>query len=256
MCVVSARGAAEGLQPSAFPSPLIREKHNESRLRMSKKVIFAGDKKVGQSILSRPENWLKGWAVPRIPAGIETYHLTLLTVVWSLVNVLVGQWVGGRSEWLWVVSLMIVLQYVTDLFDGELGRRRATGLIKWGFHMDHFLDFIFLCSLVFVGYMISPPGLELWYFLLLVVLGGYMVNSFLSFAATNQFEIYYWGMGPTEMRVVFILVNTFIIVFGTRHFNILLPVVVLGCLGGLVVNVFRTQRRLWQDDMLAKEGGI
>jgi phosphatidylglycerophosphate synthase len=31
---------------------------------------------------------------------------------------------------------VIVFQYITDLLDGEIGRKRNTGLIKWGFYMD------------------------------------------------------------------------------------------------------------------------
>jgi hypothetical protein len=117
--------------------------------------------------------------------------------------------------------------------------------------MDHFLDFIFLCSLVFVGYMISPPGLEPWYFALLVILGAYMVNSFLLFAATNEFAIYYYGIGPTETRVVFILINTYIILFGTNRFPLLLPLAVILCLIGLLVNSYQIHRRLWAMDMAA-----
>ena len=118
--------------------------------------------------------------------------------------------------------------------------------------MDHFLDYIFLCSLVFVGYKISPPGLEIWYFVLLVILGAYMVNSFLSFAATNEFQIYYYGIGPTEMRGVFILINTFIIIFGTSGFFFLLPAVVILCLIGLVIHTYQIQKRLWNEDMQVK----
>jgi phosphatidylglycerophosphate synthase len=216
------------------------------------KEQFGGDKKVGHSLLSGPENRLKAWAVPRIPAGIETYHLTLTTLVWSICNVVLGFYARQNLKVLWLVSLMIVLQYLTDLFDGELGRRRETGLIKWGFYMDHFLDYVFLCSLVFVGYKISPVGLEIWYFALAVILGGYMVNSFLSFGATNEFQIYYYGFGPTETRVVFILINTFIIYHGTKGFSILLPAIVIICLIGLIINTFQVQKELWQYDMQAK----
>ena len=213
---------------------------------------FAGDKKVGSSVLSNAEIRFKHWAVPKIPRGIETYHLTMMTLLWSIINVFLGFSVRENLQVLWLVSLMIVLQYVTDLFDGELGRQRRTGLIKWGFYMDHFLDFLFLCSLVFVGYKISPPGLEVWYFALLVILGAYMVNSFLSFAATNEFEIYHYGIGPTETRIVFILVNTIIIWRGTKNFDVLLPAVVLLCLLGLIFNTYQIQRKLWQYDMRHK----
>ena len=213
---------------------------------------FGGDKKVGSSLLSRPENYLKNWAVPRIPKNIETYHLTMMTLVWSLMNIILGFLARINLKFLWLVSLMVLFQYLTDLFDGELGRQRNTGLIKWGFYMDHLLDYIFLCSLVFVGYMISPPGLEIWYVALLIILGAYMVSSFLSFAATNEFQIYYYGIGPTEMRLVFILINTFVIYFGTKHFNILLPMVVILCLFGLVFHTYQIQKKLWHRDMQAR----
>ena len=220
-----------------------------------KAPAFAGDKKIGTSILTHAENRLKYWAVLEIPKGIETYHLTLTTVLWSLGNVLLAFFARHNLAWLWLVSLMIILQYLTDLFDGELGRQRNTGLVKWGFYMDHFLDFIFLCSLVFVGYKISPPGLEVWYFALLVITGGFMVNSFLSFAATNDFEIYRYGLGPTEFRVLLVIINTFIIVFGTGRFYILLPAVVCLCFAGLVVNTYQIQKKLWSLDMASKQKG-
>ena len=40
--------------------------------------------------MSGPENRLKNWAVPRIPPGVETYHLTLTTLLWSVGNVIAG----------------------------------------------------------------------------------------------------------------------------------------------------------------------
>ena len=213
---------------------------------------FSGDKKVGQSLLGGLETRFKLWAVPKLPGWIETHHLTLLTVVWSALTVCLGFYARYRLSALWWVSLMIVLQYLSDLFDGELGRQRDTGLVKWGFYMDHFLDYLFLCSLVFVGYMISPKGLEIWYFALLVIVGGFMVNSFLSFAATNAFEIYHFGIGPTETRLAIILINTGIIFFGTARFHLLLPIAVLVCFLALVVNTVQIQKKLWDLDMQAK----
>lgn len=214
---------------------------------------FGGDKKVGRSILTRPENAFKRWAVPRIPPQIETYHLTMLTLLWSAVNVAVAI-VGDQDHLylLWVVSAMVALQYLTDLLDGELGRQRNTGLIKWGFYMDHFLDYVFLCSLVFVAYELAPPERQLWYFVLVVVLGGFMVNSFLSFGATNEFEIYHFGVGPTETRLAIILLNSYLAIFGTNGLTVALPMLVGICSVALVFNTWKIQRRLWQIDMAAK----
>ncbi len=214
---------------------------------MSKK--FAGDEKVGESILSKAENKFKFWVVPKIPKYIETYHLTLTTIIWSAINFWVAFYAKENLNLLWIVSASIILQYITDLFDGELGRQRNTGLIKWGFYMDHFLDFIFLGSLVFAGYMISPIGLEMWHVLLLIILVAYMASSFLSFGATNKFEIYYYGLGPTETRVGFILINAYIIFFGTGYFYILLPLAVAVTSLGLIITVYKIHKQLWKIDM-------
>ena len=218
----------------------------------NKTVAFAGDKKIGKSLLTDVENKLKYWAVPKVPKCIETYHLTLMTVLWSIGNMTMAFYARNNHTILWLVSLLIVLQYLTDLLDGELGRQRGTGLIKWGFYMDHFLDYVFLCSLVFVGYMISPQGLELWYFGLLVIVGGFMVNSFLFFAATNEFEIYRYGLGPTEFRCGLIIINTYIILFGTSRFHVLLPVITVLCFAALAVNTYQIHLRLWSLDMESK----
>ena len=128
---------------------------------------------------------------------------------------------------------MIILQYLTDLADGEVGRRRDTGLVKWGFFMDHLLDYIFLCCLVFAGYLMAPENTQIWFIPLLIIMGAIMANSFLSFAATNEFEIYHYGMGPTESRIGFILINAYIAFFGFTHFYWIMPLV---CLVGCAVN--------------------
>ena len=79
-----------------------------------------------------------------------------------------------------------------------------------------------------------------------------MVLSFLAFAATNEFRIAFHGVGPTEMRLAFIVINGFIIVTWPRFYEITLPALTLAVLLGLVYVVFTTQRRLWQIDMAAK----
>lgn len=213
---------------------------------------FGGAGKVGQSLLNGPEKRLVAAGVGRIPRGLETYHLTLLTALWSALTVLFGWLARGQRHWLWMVSLMIVCQYLTDLFDGAVGRLRGTGLVKWGFFMDHFLDYIFLSALIMAYAMVAPPGYDLWFLGLLALTGAHMVHSFLSFAATNEFRIAFFGIGPTEMRLVFIAINAFIILTGARTYAITLPAVTAVVLIALVVSVVHTQRRLWILDMAAK----
>ncbi len=217
-------------------------------------MSFQGDKKVGQSILAGPENRLKAWLLPKIPLWLETWHLTLTTLLWSVLIVGFSFLARYRVHWLHAASLMIVMQYLTDLMDGAVGRARDTGLVKWGFYMDHFLDYIFLLSIL-IGYaLLLPDAFKYLLFYLMAFFGAFMVNSFLSFAATNEFKISYWGIGPTETRLFFILANTLIALLGRVALLKALPYTLGLALFGLFVTVYRTQKALWAEDMLRKHG--
>lgn len=215
---------------------------------------FGGDQKVGESLLGAWEKRFVAKHVVRVPPFIETYHLTLFTLLWSALALIFFWRAGatGNLHWLWLVSLMILCQYLTDLFDGAVGRHRDTGLIKWGFYMDHFFDYVFLCSLVIGYYLIAPRGLEIYFFGLLALTGGFMVNSFLSFASTNEFEIYFFGIGPTEIRLIVILLNASVTFLGTAWWPVTVPLFFYAFLAGLVLLCFKCQRRLWKLDMEIK----
>ncbi len=217
--------------------------------------VFGGAFKKGESILGPLEKRFVSRWVERIPKWLETHHLTLLTIPWTAMVVFCA-WQARVSEnllWFWGVSLAIVLQYLTDLFDGAVGRFRNTGLVKWGFYMDHFLDFIFQCGLI-IGYALIAPQedhLTWWFFAILAMTSGFMVNSFLSFAATNEFEIYFMGIGPTEIRIFFIALNTVIIYLdpGRHYFAVFVPIYALVLTMGLVFVVLGSHKKLWEADM-------
>ena len=216
--------------------------------------MFQGDKKFGQSILHKQEEWLKQKLIPWVPQWLETNHLTLMTIAWSVLVVAFSYLARINVHWLWAVCGMIVAQYITDLLDGAIGRLRNTGLVKWGFYMDHFLDFIFLCAML-IGYaLLIPQAYRTNVFFIMTIFTGYMVHSFLSFAATNRFQIAYMGIGPTEIRIAFILANVGIIVAGASIIIKVIPYLVIIALFGLCVSVYRMQQELWKIDMAAKKG--
>ena len=211
---------------------------------------FKGDKKKGESILSSLENKLVAKYIDKIPKGIETYHLTLTTIVWSVLIVVFSALAAQYNiHWLWGASVCIVLQYITDLFDGKIGMKRNTGLVKWGYYMDHFLDYIFLCSIL-IGYsFIVPPKDDYYLFFILALLGGFMVNSYLGFATLNEFKITYLKIGPTEARLMFIIINTLFIIFGKTYLAWSLPFSLIFSFIGLIIVVYRTQKYIWEIDM-------
>ncbi len=191
---------------------------------MYSKEQFQGDKKLPlKSPLAKAERRFIDYCVPRFPPWIEGYHLTLTTVLWSAGLILSGYLAKQDLSWLWLASGMLFMQWFTDSFDGARGRYRDTGIPKWGFYMDHFLDFIFMCSIL-IGYAVLFESLYRIIFLVLIpIFGAFMVNSYLSFAATTEFKITFLGMGPTELRLLIIILNTMIIIFGTGFVEKALP---------------------------------
>lgn len=213
---------------------------------------FGGDKKVGESALHRLEKRFIAWAAPRVPKWIETYHLTLMTIPISVGLVLNGYLARGNTHWFWLSSVFIALQWLTDSLDGAVGRLRNTGLIRWGYYMDHFLDYVFLCAIL-IGYMVSfPDRYQEFYFFLLAIFGAIMVNSFLAFGATNQFRISHLGIGPTEIRIGFIFVNALLAIFGRTNLVWLIPYIAVISMILLIGLVYRTQKPIWEMDMEAK----
>jgi phosphatidylglycerophosphate synthase len=211
---------------------------------------FKGDKKLPlKSPLAKAEKRLIDWLTPRFPRWIEGYHLTLTTILWSAGLILFGHLARGSLHWLWLASLMLALQWFTDCFDGALGRYRDTGIPKWGYYMDHFLDFVFMSSAL-LGYALLFDGLPRMLFLILIpIFGAFMVNSYLSFAATSEFKITFLGTGPTELRLALIALNTAVILFGCGFMAKALPFAVPLAGVGLAVVVFRTQKYIWHIDM-------
>ena len=212
---------------------------------------FGGAKKDGESILGPYEKNFVGRWVDRVPRRIETFHLTMLTVAWSVGLVAFGYLASSDLRWLFAMSAMVIGQYLTDLFDGAVGRHRDTGLVKWGFFMDHFLDFIFAGSFV-IAYSFLAPNMMFWFLGLLLATGATMALSFLNFAATNKFQIAYHGIGPTEIRIVYVAINTIVFFTGTAVLSWAVPTLLVANICGLFVMAYGTSKKLWAIDMEAK----
>ena len=217
------------------------------------KKSFGGDKKLPmKSLLAVHERKFIDKNVPKIPSWIEGYDMTLMTIVWSMGLIIFGCFAKYSLHWLWLSSLMVFLQWFTDSFDGALGRYRDTGIPRWGYYMDHFLDYIFICS-VLIGYTFILDGVSRQIvYLLIPVFGAFVVSSYLAFGATNEFKITFLGAGPTEVRIYIILLNILIIIFGKGWIEKILPYILIIAIMLMCVVVYRTQKYIWNMDMAEK----
>ena len=231
---------------------LLSKSEPEWSTRVYGHQTFAGAGKTNSGMLVPLERRFTAFVLPRLPWWLETYHLTLLTPVWSIGITFFGYLAASNLRWLWMTNLMIVLHYFTDHFDGKLGKYRNTGLRKWGFYMDHLFDYGFLCSIL-IGYSFLIPQKSLFSMLLvLCVFSAFMFHTFLMLAATNEFRVSFSRFGPTELRIALIIINFFIVRFGTRGLRGALPWVAFGGVVALSVLAYIAQRRLWRIDMKAK----
>jgi len=215
---------------------------------------FAGASKSNNSFLTPFERRLALVVLPRIPAWLETYHLTMLTLLWTAFILLFSYWAAKDLRWLWGVSAMVFMQYVTDHYDGKVGKYRGTGLVRWGYYMDHLLDYFWLCSII-VGYaFILPERSRYQILILLVLISGYEVSTFLAFSATDRFKISYLRLGPTEFRLAVIIINALLVEYGTRKMVNGLKYVNIGAAVGLALMIYRTHKIIWALDMKHKRG--
>lgn len=213
------------------------------------KESFASNQRYGKSLLREYEKKYLDPLVLKMPQWLKSYHLTLSSVIWSLLVILFSYFAREDIRWMWFVSLCILLQYFADYFDGCLGRYRKEGLIKWGYYMDHFLDFVFLSS-IFWGYLIivDSPYKD-YVFLLLIVLVGFMINSFLYFSISHKFKYSYLRIGPTEGRLFLIILNALIVIYDKKVLENSLVYFLVLFITLLIYFVYKTQKEIWSLDI-------
>ena len=100
-----------------------------------------------------------------------------------------------------------VLHWVGDSLDGTIARVRNQSRPLYGFYIDHNMDcvaeFFIFGGMGFSAYMHFWMGL-----LLFVVYLGMEVYVMICAHLKNEFKLTYGALGPTELRVLMILLNT------------------------------------------------
>jgi len=208
--------------------------------------------KAGKWLLQSYERKFVDWLTPKLPLFLTSKRLTITTCWISLGILICSYFAATNIQWLWGASALIALQWLTDSLDGAVGRFRNEGLVKWGYYMDHFLDYLFLCSIL-IGYaFILPLKYTYFLFFMLALCSAFMINSFLAYKVQEKFKISYAGIGPTEIRIVFIIINTLLTIYGQTYLAQYVPYVFVAMAILLAHVVYHTQAAIFKDDMLHK----
>lgn len=153
------------------------------------------------------------WLAHRMPAGVNSDHLTLLGTL-AAIAAGAGYALSGLSaHWLWLASVALVVNWFGDSLDGTLARVRRAERPRYGYYIDHAVD-AFTTVLIGAGIGLSPY-IALPVALLLVILYLVMsINVYLESTVYGVFRMDYGVVGPTEARILLIVANTLLIALG------------------------------------------
>lgn len=158
-------------------------------------------------LLAGVERRVLHFLATRVPRTIRSNHLTALGMVGAAGAGAAYALTRYDPAWLWVASLMLVINWVGDSLDGTLARVRGTQRPKYGYYLDHVVD-AFSTAVIGVGLGLSPYvdlGLALG---IVVVYLAMSINVYLESTVFGVFKISYGRIGPTEVRLILILLNT------------------------------------------------
>ena len=143
----------------------------------------------------------------RVPRMLRSNHLTVLGTLGAVGAGTAYALTTYDPAWLWVASLMLGVNWVGDSLDGTLARVRGTQRPKYGYYVDHVVD-AFSTAVIGLGIGLSPYvnlGLALG---LVVVYLALSINVYLESTVFGVFKISYGRIGPTEVRLLLMMLNT------------------------------------------------
>jgi phosphatidylglycerophosphate synthase len=212
-------------------------------------------------LLTVAEKQVLLWLAKRVPTRINSDHLTVLGLV-AMMGAGAAYWWSGKNRLgLIAVIACLAVNWLGDSLDGTLARFRNCPRPRYGFYVDHIVDafsaFFLLGGLALSGYM-SP-----WIALGLLV--SYLMLSievYLASYTLGDFKISYFGMGPTELRLLLSVGNAALFWKPISHlaghayrlFDVGGAVGICGMVLVLLVSVVRNTARLYRREPLPAAG--
>ena len=155
------------------------------------------------------------WLAAHMPTWVTPDICTIIGVAGSFVIAISYLFSVYDRNFLWLASLGFVINWFGDSLDGTLARYRKIERPIFGFFVDHITD-AFSVTVIVLGLGLTTyvsfaiACLALIAYLLLCVL------VFVRTSAIGEFKISYSKLGPTEIRVLIVLLNIMMYFGGER----------------------------------------
>ena len=166
--------------------------------------------RIQTSILNTAEKKVLVWLAERQPSWMTSDILTYIGTFGAIV-IAVGYIMSSRDmNWLWLSSLGFVVNWYGDSLDGTLARVRNRQRPIYGYYFDHTVDAVNELIIVLGIGLSGMVHLSL----ALLILALYLmltINVSINAHLKKEFRLTYARMGPTELRIIMIIVNTVLV---------------------------------------------
>lgn len=166
--------------------------------------------RINRSLTASAEKRLLEFLARRAPRAITSDGLTILGLAAQIAAGIFYALSRTHPLALLAVNLCIILNWLGDSLDGTLARVRHQQRPRFGFYVDHITD-LFGATALLTGLALS--GFAHWP-VALAMLTAFLLLSAESFLATHtlaRFELSQFLFGPTELRILLILGNLFLL---------------------------------------------
>ncbi len=167
--------------------------------------------RIQTSLLNGVEKKALVWLAERQPKWMTSDILTGIGFIGALIIAAGFILTKKNIDFLWISSFGLLVNWYGDSLDGTLARVRKKQRPIYGYYLDHTVDCINE-SVMFIGAGLS--GLMVNPSLALAVLVLYLlmtINVSVNAHLKSEFRLTYAKLGPTEFRVIMIIVNTLFI---------------------------------------------
>jgi phosphatidylglycerophosphate synthase len=211
--------------------------------------------RVHGSFLAAAEKRVLIWMAERMPAWVNSDHLTLLGFAAQIATGVCYALAGRDRRMLLAAIVCLAANWFGDSLDGTLARVRQQQRPRYGFYVDHMIDSIgavaMMGGLALSGYM--HPAIAIGLLIAFLLLS---VQSYLATYTLGEFHLSMWHFGPTELRVLLIVGNLALfrwawVIHGRyRLFDIGGAIGLAGMLLMLVVATLKNTFRLYREERI------
>lgn len=169
------------------------------------------DKRTNDILLGPLERPALQFFARNMPAWVNSDMLTVLGLLGSILAgfayVMLGMGKIKGNPWLFVASLGFFINWFGDSLDGTLARFRHHERPNYGYYTDHAIDGI---TTVIIIAALGLSGIARFDISMLALTGWLllMIQVYLKTHVTGTFEMTSIGIGPTEIRLFVMGLNT------------------------------------------------